>query len=419
MDQSDIYTWATEGFGHFTDVWDFDDFWTRANTFEACVRFVEAARAKWPTDPNVAAMETFLQQMAQTNETYFTAKLATSNWADDYGWCGIASLAARDYLQSVGADDLAASFLEIAKKCWDTMCRTGYDSSDTARPVPYGCGNGSDGDPGTKNTVTNANLFVLSLRLYAALKPSGGEVADKYLDLAYRQYVWFKAWFESDYGYLRFVPGGFALVQERPMALPDYHEEFRPTWEPGWMWTADQGLVLGALAGLHQLADDVPSVEPGVDPASLRGDLETWIDTIVKGLGPLLLDSPDGVLREAPFNSSFGDDPKDYVCGRGVLVRYLVQPEVHAFVGNQFDTQIGATAEAVWNARDTDTRQFAAAWNSANDPAFNDQFAKLWGNGDVWVTWPYDANPDPPVNGILQAAGLDVIGAAIPILDLS
>jgi hypothetical protein len=415
MDQPDLYAWATDGFVHFTDVWDFDDFWTRANTFEAYVRFVEAARAKWPTDPNVAKMETFLQKMAQTNAAYFTKNLTISNWADDYGWCGIASLAARDYFLSIGNADLAARFLGIAQACWDTMYKTGYDRSNTARPVPHGCGNGSAGDPGTKNTVTNANLFVLSLRLYEALKPSGGEIASKYLDMTFLQYLWFKSWFESDYGYLRFVSSGSALVQERPIAPPDYENKDRPPWEPGWTWSADQGLVLAALAGLYGLGDDLESVNPDVDIASVMGDVQTWIDTIVTGVGALLFDSPDNVLREAPFKSAFEDDPKDYVCGRGVLLRYLVQPELRAFVGSRFDTGIGATAEAVWNSRDG-KNQFGAAWNPANDPSFNDRFAKLWGYGDTWVTWPYDAEPGPPVDGILQAAGLDVIGAAIPIL---
>src|SRR2546421_11556914 len=222
MPDSDIHTWTTDGFGRFTSVWQFDDFWTRANTFEACLRLVMAARTKWPGDPEVAAMETFLRQtMIPANQAYFDSYLSRGMWADDYGWCGIASLTARDYLLSVGDAGSAAAYLAIAEDCWKKMVTEGYDPSDTARPVPHGCGNGSGTDPGTKNTVTNANLFVLSLRLYDALKPSGGEIANKYLDMTFRQYVWFRSWFESDYGYLRFVPGGSALVQERPIAPPD------------------------------------------------------------------------------------------------------------------------------------------------------------------------------------------------------
>jgi len=406
MPDSEIYVWATDGFDRFTTIWQFEDFWTRANTFEACLRFVKAAQAKWPADPEVEAMETFLrQEMIPANQTYFTFYLSQAMWADDYGWCGIASLTARDYLLSVGDAPGAAAYLAIAQLCWTKMFTSGYDQSDGAQPVPHGCGNGNGTDPGTKNTVTNANLFVLSLRLYEILG------ATAYLQMSYQQYLWFSSWFESQYGYLRTVGAGSGLVQERPIAEPDYEQKDRPTWEPGWVWTGDQGLVLGALAGILQITDALKAVDPSFDPNQVRA----WIATIVTGTRSLLFDASDNVLREPPFNSAFGDDPKDYVCGRGVLLRYLSEIAVQPYLGDQFSTGIAATAEAVWNGRDTTTDQFGADWNPANDSAFNQQFAKAWGDGDTDVSWPYGTNEDAPVNGILQAAGLDVLGAAIPI----
>jgi hypothetical protein len=417
MPDSDIHTWATDGFGRFTSVWQFDDFWTRANTFEACLRFVIAARAKWPSDPEVEAMETFLRQtMIPANQTYFTTYLSKAMWADDYGWCGIASLTARDYLLSVGDAPAAAAYLVIAEHCWKKMVISGYDATDAAQPVPHGCGNGNGTDPGTKNTVTNANLFVLSLRLYDVLR------AAPYLEMCYRQYVWFSSWFESQYEYLKEVDVRCGLVQERPIAPPSYEKKDRPTWEPGWVWTGDQGLVLSALAGVMQIKDalnkwiETSGVDPSFDPDGFQNDVLAWIVTIVAGARSLLFGAADNVLREPPFSSSFGDDPKDYVCGRGVLLRYLSEAAVQPYLGNQFSTGIAATAEAVWDSRDTATKQFGADWNPANDSAFNQQFTTAWGNGDPEVSWPYGTNEDPPVNGILQAAGLDVLGAAIPIL---
>jgi hypothetical protein len=416
MDQPDIYTWATAGFERFTNVWEFDapdDFWRRASTFEACVRFVTAAQAKWPTDPKVAAMKSFLAQMAKTNEAYFTSYLDKSMWADDYGWCGIASLAARDYLLSAGDPGSAESYLGIAEQSWNKMY-TGYDKTDDARPVPHGCGNAGGGDPGTKNTVTNANLFVLSLRLYDALKESDKPLADPYLDMAFRQFVWFRSWFEPAYGYLRIIPGSGGLVQERPIAPPSYERKDRPQWEPGWTWAGDQGLVLGALSGLYGIKDDLGGVDRG-ELAAVQADVPAWVGTIAKGIGALLFGPADNVLREAPFDSAFVDDPKDYVCGRGVLLRYLAQPETRSLVGNAFDTGIVATAQAVWSSRDT-KNQFGARWNPAGDQGFNDRFATLWGFGDAGVAWPYGPEPGPPVDGVLQAAGLDALGAALPIL---
>jgi len=130
----------------------------------------------------------------------------------------------------------------------------------------------------------------------------------------------------------------------------------RPTWEPGWVWTGDQGLVLGALAGILQITDALKAVDPSFDPNQVRA----WIATIVTGTRSLLFDASDNVLREPPFNSSFDDDPKDYVCGRGVLLRYLSEIAVQPYLGDQFSTGIAATAEAVWNGRDTTTDQFGS-----------------------------------------------------------
>jgi Glycosyl hydrolase family 76 len=408
---SDIYEWATDGFDRFTSVWQFDDFWTRSNTFDACLRFVMAAQAKWPSDPKVEAMETFLRKrMIPANQPYFSFYLTQAMWADDYGWCGIASLTAHDYLLSVGDAPTAAAYLAIAGLCWKKMVTSGYDSTYAAQPVPHGCGNGNGTDPGTKNTVTNANLFVLSLRLYEVLR------ATPYLELCYGQYVWFSSWFDPQYDYLRTVDAGCGLVQERPIAKPDYEKKDRPTWEAGWVWTGDQGLLLGALAGTLQITDALKTVDPGFDPDAFQEKVTAWIGTIVTGARSLLFDASDNVLREPPFESSFDDDPQDYVCGRGVLLRYLSEAVVQPHLGNRFSTGIGATAEAVWNGRDPATNQFGADWNPANDSAFNQQFTKAWGNGDTEVSWRYGTNEDTPVNGILQAAGLDVLGAAIPIL---
>jgi hypothetical protein len=422
MPSSDIYTWATDGFGRFTSVWKFDDFWTRSNTFEAALRFVIAARAKWPGDPGVASMETFLRQtMVPENEGYFTSYLPRGMWADDYGWCGIASLTARDYLLSVGDDRSAAAYLEIAEECWQTMYTSGYDSTDTARPVPHGCGNGTPTDPGTKNTVTNVNLFILSLRLYEVFRPIDEQAANRYLDMCYRQYVWFSSWFESRYEYLKTVATRSGLVQERPIASPDYEKKDRPQWEPGWVWTADQGLVLAALAEILEIKDALAEwirangIDSSFDPNAFQNDVTTWIVTIVTGARSLFFFPADNVLREPPFSSSFEDDAKDYVCGRGVLLRYLSEDAVRPYLGSQFSIGIAATAKAVWNSCDT-SKQFGASWNPVNDAAFNKQFAAAWGLGDTYVTWPYGPNPDPPVNGILQAAGLDVLGAAIPLM---
>lgn len=416
MEDLPLYDWSVAGFKRFTGTWQFDDFWTRGNTFDACLRFVMAVQARWPNDPATRQMEAFLSStMIPANVAYLSDRVdSPAYWADDFGWWGIACLSARDYLQQVGESDKSDTLLELAKRCWNEMLSRGYDSSDAAKPVPHGCSNSPGGSPGTKNTVTNANLFLLSLRLYAALR-SNKILAEPYLQTAYDQFLWFSSWFESDYGYLRLVQDKVGLVQERPIAPPDYERKSDPTWEEGWVWTGDQGLMAGALAGILSIKDDLiawaqANKVPNFDPAAFEKNTQAWLATIIGGVKGLLFGAgfqpSDYVLREAPFDSSFVDDPKDYVCGRGVLLRYLSELDV----GGGFRTGIEATAQALWNSRDGEN-QFGAEWNGRNDADFNRQFKSAWGKGDDTGTWQLAGSAK--TNGIVQAIGLDVLGAAI------
>lgn len=414
MEELPVCDWSVAGFKRFAAVWEFDDFWTRGNSFHACLRFVTAAQARWPNEQPVQQMDRFLTgTMIPMNTQYLCDRLdSRAFWADDFGWWGIACLSARDYLQRSGETAGDDKLLSLAKCCWKQMVSRGYDSSDDAKPVPHGCSNSPGGPPGTKNTVTNANLFVLSLRLYKAMR-SDKAAADPYLRMAYDQFLWFSRWFESDYDYLRVTKVG-ALVQERPIASPSYEKKTDPTWEEGWVWTGDQGLMIAGLADILSIKADLVAWAqshhiPNFDPAAFESKVRAWLATIIEGIKGLLFGvtfpSSDFILREAPFRSSFVDDPKDYVCGRGVLLRYLSE------MGDDgFQVGIGKTAQALWNSRYPDN-QFGAQWSGANDAGFNRQFAEAWGNGDVGVVW--DLDKSEVTNGVLQATGLDVLGAAI------
>jgi len=428
MGDSDIKTWAKEAFARFKGIWQFDDFWTRGNTFNAALRFVMAAKAKWPSDPDVEQMEASLKEMVSINKTWLEAKVVGAWWADDFGWWGVACLTAREYLLSIGDAQSAENYLELAQQCWTEMQAHGYDCSDFAQPVPHGCENSSTTiEGGTKNTVTNANLFLLSVRLYcAAASTQNNQLAAACLSVAYSQYLWFSRWFESQYDYLRVIPSFSAgLVQERPIASPSYERKDHPTWESGWIWTGDQGLLLAALIEIFEIRDALymwisTQHVANFDRTVFEKDVTGYVKLIVTGIKSLLFGSTfsptDSVVREAPFNSSFISDPKDYVCGRGVLMRYLSETSANPFVKGQFNKRIATTAAAAWASCDTANNQFGARWNPGNDLAFNKQFAASWGNGDIEVTWDFPPQPDPPCNAILQATGLDVLGAAIPIL---
>jgi hypothetical protein len=390
-----------------------------------------AAETKWGLgNPKVVAMKQVVDTVAAANITFYNTYGPGGNWADDYGWWGIAALTAKDYFAKHNDPVNASKYLAIAKNCWNQMYGKGYDKNDTARPVPHGCANAGGANTGTKNTITNVNLLLLSIRLYREVKNTGDPDAQKYLAMCYAQYVWFATWFTNSYSgftYLRVPPATSQivygrLVQERPIAEPDYERESDPTWQEGWTWTADQGLVMTALIELTEITDDIagwiaaenPSVRFGA--SVFRSEIDTWIESIATAVKLTLFSTPDQVLREAPFDSSFIDDPKDYVCGRGVLLRYLAQIK-DKLPNVDLDKNILATAEAALGGTSNGANQFAANWTSTDsDLVFNMHFKSLWGYGNISSRWPSTINQSAIYNGILQALGLDVLGAAIPLI---
>jgi hypothetical protein len=444
---AEVKNWAIAGAAKFsqpyknsdTPLWQFDDFWKRSNTFHGYLRLVQVAERKWgATDPELKEMQALREAMIEANSTFFDTRIGGNEvWADDYGWCGISCLAARDYLVSVRDQKRAIDYLGRAIRCWKTMCDVGYDSTTAANPVPHGCANIDEADKkaggGAKNSVTNSNLLVLSLRLYHAMKQTNNPAATECLKMAYSQFLWFKNWFRNDYVsrddgyYLRQIEGHGGLMEgllhERPMAKRDYIIDLRPPWQTGWVWTGDQGLILAALAELYLVRDELQQFIG--DPVEFDSVVRQTFFSIARGVRHLFFDGVvdvggksvqgDSVLREAPFNSSFAEKHgADYVGGRGVLLRYVSEPAVTQMLGNKWFYPAGfaATAAAVWNSRDKQTNQFTPLWNKDKDAAFNKQFVDYWKSGNVNITeWKLD--PLQKVDGPLQGAGLDAFTAAI------
>jgi hypothetical protein len=175
----------------------------------------------------------------------------------------------------MGEQELADKYFKLATDlCWEYKINTAYDFTATAKPVPHGCRNGdAQGlSKGVKNTVTNVLLFLLSVRIYRLTLAENIKDNDKYLDMAYRQWLWFENWFELDkYEYLKKTPPYGALVQERPMAFfegSDYTDKTHPPWEEGWVWTGDQGMLAAALAGMLELKKELAAWHVKNNPAS-------------------------------------------------------------------------------------------------------------------------------------------------------
>lgn len=421
---------SVSAFERFETIWNFKDFWKRGNTFDACLNFLAAAGETWPGDPAVLNMQQKAVKMLEENLTFFHTYDPGSLWADDFGWWGLMALNARKLLQGMGENTLADKYLRLSTDlCWEYKKNTAYDHTPAARPVPHGCRNGdANGQSrGVKNTVTNVLLFLLSSRIYRMTLEAQITGNEKYLDMAYRQWIWFDQWFRlKEYEYLKMIDSSSGLVQERPMAFfegSDYTEKVHPPWEEGWVWTGDQGMLVAALADMMAVKDELAEWliktkrDPAFDKIRFEGRIRELIAVIGQGVKKALISNVDGILREAPCLASFGPvHGRDYVAGRGILLRYLGKTEIKSLLGVDLDENIVKTAQAVWQTRDTATNQFKPEFTDIeNDRRYIEQIRSLWGVADDVVKWNLDMMEEKNRQGVCQAVGLDVLGAAIRI----
>jgi hypothetical protein len=341
------------------------------------------------------------------------------------------ALNARTFLQGMGETELADQYLHLSTGlCWEYKKNTAYDHSPDAKPVPHGCRNGdANGDhEGVKNTVTNVLLFLLSSRIYRLSLKEKLDNNEKYLDLAYRQWKWFDDWFRlEEYEYLKKISDSGALVQERPMAFFEgsgYQEIVHPPWAEGWVWTGDQGMLAAALTDMLAVKDELAAwlssgnTEPAFGTTAFDADVRRYISLIGRGVRSALVAEADGIIREAPCLSSFGPaHGNDYLAGRGIMMRYLGDPEVRALLGVDLSENTRLTAGAVWNTRDELNNQFRPEFtDDENDRLYIEQFRKLWGIADNVRIWDIETMNEQQKFGVCQSVGMDMFGAAIKAL---
>lgn len=423
---------ALLAFKRFKEVWDFIDFWKRGNTFDACLVFANAVRQRWPNNPQVKDMSEKIYQMLEQNLVFFKGIKVEVMWADDFGWWGLMGLNARKFLLEMGKTELADKYWELSNDlCWEYKKKTAYDHSTKALPVPHGCRNGdaAGNSLGVKNTVTNVLLFLLSSRIYRVARAEKREDTDKYLDMAYRQWIWFNEWFNLDeYHYLKKLTTEGALVQERPIAEFEgsgYTDKIHPPWEEGWVWTGDQGMLVAALTDMIAIKDDLAKYISNNNPET-EFDVEAFERKVLKtvrligqGVKKALIADVDNIIREAPCMSSFGPTHgRDYVAGRGIMMRYLGATEEKALIDVNFDEAVLKTAAAIWDTRNPSNNQFQPEYTSIkNDKLYIEQFRKLWGLADNVYKWELSAMLEKNKYGVCQAVGLDILGAAIKTLN--
>ena len=410
--------------------YDINIFWKRGNTLDAAVNASKAARKLWDNDTDFQSEfeNKYLYPILSAASTVFDADKGGTNWADDYGWWGIAATSAYNYCtasKNKKISQMADTFKTIAEEAYTIMVKKGYVLS-----AADGCRNSgfATDKKGAKNTVTNSNLFLISIRLYQITKDQ------QYLKMAYAQYSWFHKYISATvnddgsngaYPYLQKTTKDTGLITERPFPTATYNAKKHPLWEKGWAWTGDQGLFLACLTSVSDLADDFETASQdnstdnpfsGFDKTSFNKTVNNYLTTLVNGIKTLLFDS-DKIMHEPPFSSSFGASyGSDYAGGKGVLMRFLATSSQSIV---DFSDYINASANAAWGSRNTNTNAIPAIWNTSNQATFNSTFAKTWGypsaneasSNTIWGGYSgYDIS-----TAVLQAAGLDALGASIAI----
>lgn len=426
-----IKQWSLAAFKRFQEVWNFNDFWKRGNTFDACLVFVDACLEQWPNDPKILAMQKAVKTMLEENLVFFNKFDPGSLWADDFGWWGLQALNARKHLLKMGEKELAEKFWKLSTDlCWKYKKKTAYDHSEDALPVLHGCRNGDANGKslGVKNTVTNVLLFLLSSRIYRVTLSENISDNEKYLDMAWRQWVWFEEWFKLDeFEYLKPISENAALVQERPMAFIDgssYTDKIHPPWAEGWVWTGDQGMLVGALTDMLAVKDELGiwlsknHYDTTFDKAKFEEQIRTLLGIIGAGVKTALVGVYDNIIREAPCYSSFGPvHGRDYLAGRGIMMRYLGNEEERALIGVDLSDSVLATVNAIWETRDTSNNQFQPEYTSEdNDKIYIEQFRNQWGLADDIRIWDLKKMMVKNKQGVCQSVGMDMLGAAIKLL---
>jgi hypothetical protein len=415
-----------EALACFKNSWEIPDFWKRANTCDACVVLLDTLFTQNPNDQQVGEMCKEFQVILEKNLECFCGENLNNKWSDDFGWWGLLGVNAYQFLMKQGNRELADKYLNLACTCYERMVDTGCDHDKTVLPVPFGCRNAMEDSPniGVKNTVVNGLLLLLSTKLCTVQFHNSLNVPDGFLVTAYNQWIWFSEWFElNQCNYLKHFKNDneAALVCERPLDFRDgssYKDMSHPDWAPNWVWSGDNGLLIGAFLNLIALKDKLAKFADQQRPDwkfnenAFSSKIQDITKKLIRGVQKGII-GQDGIFYEPPCPSSYVTNANDYFGGRGILVRYMDLLKIEEFSGIDLKENVEKTVEALWSTRDVVSGQFKAEFTNLEDrKAYAKQFNLLWGDTGQVITWDLDSNPkikDP----ICQAVGLDFIAATL------
>jgi predicted alpha-1,6-mannanase (GH76 family) len=240
---------------------------------------------------------------------------------DDNGWWALAWIRAYDLTGEV-------RYLAAARRIFDRMI-TGWD--DTR------CGGGLwwNEDRKYKNAITNELFLAIAVRLH--LRSPGDTTCRNW---AMREWDWFAA---------SGMIGPAGLVNDG--LTPDCTNNGKPTY------TYNQCVILGGLAGLHEITGDDAFLRQGdaIASAALR-DLTTPPSA-----------TPGGILVE-PGEAQMAGQRGDGSQFKGIFVRNL-----HDFYQKspraEYRDFILANARSVWDHSRNDRNQFGVCWSGPFDSA--------------------------------------------------
>jgi len=428
--KEDVKLYGTKAFDCFKEVWDFEDFWKRANTCDACLSLVDELLIKNPDDIEVKEICKTFQGILEKNLNYYKSLSHDDKWIDDFGWWGLLGVNAYKFLMKLSDFNLAIAYLELSGECWTDMINHGYDVNENIKPVKYGCKNSTSLLPnvGVKNSVVNTLLFLLSTKLYTLYIEKKFSNPDPYLKMAYQQWLWFLNWFElKSYGYLKSFKDdeGSGLIGERPLAFfngSDYQDTSHPDSTTGSVWTGDNGLLIGGLFELMAVKNQLFEYATHHQPY-WKFNLEDF-DTKIKEITTKLIHGvqkgmigKDGIFHEPPCLLSYVTNAKDYYGGRGILIRYMDLKKVEAFSGVDFKENILKTVNAIWLTRDVNSNQFQVEFTTdENNLNYVKQFDTLWGISDQSSRWLIGSEDLKLRNAIAQALGMDFLAGALKVV---
>jgi hypothetical protein len=402
------------------------DFWHTANTLDTCVDFIIEGSKYW----DLSDQRTTVQGMIQDSHDYFGDVYKDQNqpgkdspkvWWDDYGWWGITFTKIHQNFTAIfqGSNPRITKedCLQLARTCWSTL--GGYSEKINRSvqppqkgPVEGGCWNHPPADEGIQNTVTNGLYLVLSARLFRSSNEKD------VLQAAAAQYLWFRNWFVNYFEKQKECPlpgkqqglfrclersgdAKFILVYERAIdpANPDYNQGNPPFFD-GQLWTGDQGLLLGGLAAILDIQEQLRTVDiiKQEDPTFPENatKMALWV---ANGISWLF--DPLSVLHEAPLNSKFGTDfAADMATGKGVMMRYLDYAMNR--IGLNARTYIIKSAAAVVAGKN-DAYDLNFQWDDRTDSRIGTNESEV-------------EKTDPRFQPTVQSAGLDALNAAIQYL---